>query len=56
MSNCCSLNCYSLEFHTEFKKGGPDDGKIIQADKSNADIYTIGNTSLYGRLLWDDPF
>ncbi len=56
MSNCCCLNCYSHEFHTEFKKEDQVNGKIIQADKSIADIYTIGNPGIYGRILWDDPF
>ncbi|HEV3223737.1 MAG TPA: hypothetical protein VGZ90_12705 [Puia sp.] len=40
----------------EIKKEGQGDGKILQADKSIADIYTIDNLSLHGRILWVDPF
>ena len=40
----------------ELKKEGPGNGKIIQADESIADIYTIGNPGFNGRIFWADLF
>ncbi len=40
----------------ETKKENHENGKIIQADKSIADIFTIDNSGSNGRIVWTYPF
>jgi hypothetical protein len=56
MSNCCILICYNHRFQMEIKRRDHENGKIIQADKSIADIFTIGNPGLNGWIVWSYPF
>jgi hypothetical protein len=40
----------------EIKGRARGNGKIIQANKSIADIFTIGNLGTNGRIVWAYPF
>ena len=55
MSNSGRPACYIIDSIQTEKKEEHKNGKNIQADQSNADIYTTGNCGFCGRIHFVDP-